>query len=158
MKPVKHCASILSVTEGMSNDVPGVIGYPTERESTVARKNAGRSLRAHKGLGSTATTTAGVRMEVAGLRRLRVRPLLLAICAVLLFAVPIAVAAGPTPSPAVPGQRVDLKVLLLSQSATDAVPAAWKATLEREGVPYDTYVFGQSPAITDATLADYGAN
>ena len=37
-----------------------------------------------------------------------------------------------------PGQRVDLKVLLLSADGTEPGFGAWKAALDREGVPYDT--------------------
>ena len=77
-----------------------------------------------------------------------------------------ALAAGrrspPTPARARPGQRVDLKVLLLSADGTEPGFGAWKAALEREGVPYDTLVAydGQTRAatLTDARLADYGAD
>jgi hypothetical protein len=75
--------------------------------------------------------------------------------AVALVAVPMVLAApgGPTA-----GQRIDMKVLLVSPNATDAVYGAWRETLGKLGVPYDAYVTGQSPPITDATLADYAAN
>ena len=84
--------------------------------------------------------------------------LVLAIGAAFLLAVPTAMGGGPTAVPAVAGQRIDLKVLLLSPTANDGVAAAWKAALEREGVPYDTYVAGQPSPITDGMLADYSAH
>jgi hypothetical protein len=55
-----------------------------------------------------------------------------------------------------PGQRVDLKVLLISADGTEPGYGAWKAELEREGVPYDTFVAASAATLTDATLADYG--
>ena len=58
-----------------------------------------------------------------------------------------------------PGQRVDLKVLLVAATGTEPGFSAWKADLEREGVPYDTIVADNADGtITDARLADYGAN
>ena len=56
-----------------------------------------------------------------------------------------------------PGQRVDLKVLLISADGTEPGYGAWKAALDREGVPYDALIATSAPALTDATLADYGA-
>ena len=76
--------------------------------------------------------------------------------AALILAVPVALAAGPSASPVVPGQRIDLKVLLLAQDTAQA--AEWQTLLTREGVPYDTVITGAAGAITDAKLADYGAN
>ena len=77
----------------------------------------------------------------------------------LALSLPVALAA--TPARISPGQRVDLKVLLLSADGTEPGYGAWKAALEREGVPYDTLVAynGQARAatLTDARLADYGA-
>lgn len=59
-----------------------------------------------------------------------------------------------------PGQRVDLKVLLLSADGTESGLAAWQAALDREGVPYDARVSynGQAKVatLTDDVLADYG--
>src|SRR3954466_1062702 len=86
--------------------------------------------------------------------RMRVAAIVLA---VLALAVPAASSA-----PVSPGQRVDLKVLLLSADGTQPGFGAWKAALDREGIPYDTFqVFsGQTrvaPALTDERLADYGA-
>ena len=80
--------------------------------------------------------------------------------ALLLVAASIGLAA--TPGDPQPGQRIDLKVLLLSADGTEPGFGAWKAALDREGVPYDTLVAynGQTRAatLTDAQLADYGAN
>ena len=45
-----------------------------------------------------------------------------------------------TPNDPQPGQRIDLKVLLISADGTEAGFGAWKAALDREGVPYDTIV------------------
>ena len=87
----------------------------------------------------------------------------LAVCglvAIGLLAATVVLAA--TPNDPQPGQRIDLKVLLLSADGTEPGFAAWKAELDREGVPYDTLVAfnGQTRAatLTDAQLADYGAN
>ena len=71
--------------------------------------------------------------------------------------------AGGAPAARVaPGQRIDLKVLLISADGSEPGFGAWKAELEREGVPYDTLVAytGQTKAatLTDARLADYAAD
>ena len=60
-----------------------------------------------------------------------------------------------------PGQRIDLKVLLLSADGSEPGFAAWKAALAREGMPYDTSptpARPEAPSLTDARLADYGAD
>ncbi len=58
-----------------------------------------------------------------------------------------------------PGQRIDLKVLLVTATGNEPGFAAWKADLDREGVPYDTIVADDADGtITDAKLADYAAN
>ncbi len=79
--------------------------------------------------------------------------------AVVAIALSLPVAFAATPAHVSPGQRVDLKVLLISADGTEPGFGAWKAELEREGVPYDTLVAynGQTRAatLTDATLADY---
>src|ERR1700712_2261032 len=71
----------------------------------------------------------------------------------------VAVPAGSVAAPNGPtaGQRIDLRVLLVAPTATDGVALAWKDTLTRFGVPFDMYVSGQSAALSDAGLADYGA-
>jgi hypothetical protein len=83
--------------------------------------------------------------------------LVLVVAAVLAAAVPVAM--GASPANVLPGQRIDMKVLLMSADGTDSDFGAWKAELAREGVPYDTFVAynGQTKAatLTDATLADY---
>ena len=81
---------------------------------------------------------------------------LLAAAAALALSLPVALAAEP---PRVsPGQRVDLKVLLISADGTEPGFGAWKAALDREGVPYDTVVATQAAPLSDSQLADYGAN
>jgi hypothetical protein len=87
--------------------------------------------------------------------RRRVLPRLL-IAAALIVAVgaPVALAAvGPQP-----GQRITMRVLLLSADGKEATFAAWKAALQREGVPYDAKIADDEAPFTDATFADYGAN
>jgi hypothetical protein len=84
---------------------------------------------------------------------MRVLPFLL-VAAVLAVAVPVALAAAP--APVQPGARVDLEVLLLSADGSEPGYAAWKAELDRQGVPYDAIVAGTAPAIADDQLADYG--
>ncbi len=85
----------------------------------------------------------------------------IAALAALALSLPVALAADPVR--VAPSQRVDLKVLLLSADGTQPGLGAWKAALEREGVPYDVIQIytGQTrtaPTLTDATFADYGAN
>ena len=79
-------------------------------------------------------------------------------CAAL--AVPVALAAAPA-AQVEPGQRTDLKVLLISADGSESGFAAWKAELEREGTPYDTLVAytgqAKTATLTDARLADYAA-
>ena len=75
--------------------------------------------------------------------------------AVVALALSLPVALGATH--VAPGQRVDLKVLLISADGTEPGYGAWKAALEREGVPYDALVATTAPPLTDAQLADYGA-
>jgi len=52
------------------------------------------------------------------------------------------------------GQRVDLKVLLLSADGTEPSYAAWKVALEREGVPFDVFVATEAPPLTAEALAE----
>ena len=83
------------------------------------------------------------------------------IAAALVAALAVPVATAAPPARGAPGQTVDLKVLLISADGSEPGFGAWKAELEREGVPYDTLVAydGQTKAatLTDARLADYGA-
>ena len=80
---------------------------------------------------------------------------LLALLAIVVAAVPAVFAApgGPTA-----GQRIDLKVLVIAPSLDEAGYAAWKDTLGKLGVPYDTVIPGQSAPLSDASLADYASN
>jgi hypothetical protein len=92
-------------------------------------------------------------------RRFASAPLVLAIVAAVLAIVPFATAAT-TVASAVPrpGQRIDMKVLLISADGREPTFEAWKAQLNREGVPFRAIVADQDARITDQTLADYGAN
>jgi len=75
-----------------------------------------------------------------------------------LLSVPVALGAT---TPAVPqtGQRIDMRVLLVSANGTEAGYGGWKAALEREGVPYTEYIADQHAApLADADLADYATN
>jgi hypothetical protein len=85
-----------------------------------------------------------------------------AIMAVVALAVIVPVVLAATPAHVLPTQRIDIKVLLVSADGTEPGFGAWKAELQREGVPYSTFVAysGQNRAstLTDAGLADYGAN
>ena len=58
--------------------------------------------------------------------------------AALAVIVPAVLAA--TPARILPTQRIDVKVLLVSADGTEPGYGAWKASFEREGVPYDTFV------------------
>jgi hypothetical protein len=82
-------------------------------------------------------------------------PLLAMLIVGLLVAVPVALAAAP--SQPLPGQRVDMKVLLIGASTTDGVYDAWKTELDRVGVPFDSRT-GTAQPLTDAQVADYAAN
>ncbi|MEA2492220.1 MAG: hypothetical protein QOJ29_131, partial [Thermoleophilaceae bacterium] len=56
------------------------------------------------------------------------------------------------PLPPHGGQRVDMKVLLLANSATDADATAWEDNLKREGTPY-TRINASDADLTAATFA-----
>ena len=84
----------------------------------------------------------------------RVPPLLLTTLAALLLAVPVALSA----SEPKPGQRIDLKVLVVTSNPVDPVAVAWESALDREGVPHDRKTLSASAGLTDADLADYSAN
>ena len=53
-----------------------------------------------------------------------------------------------------PDQRIDMRVLLLSADGNEPAYQAWRAQLEREGVPFDAIVATQANPITYAQLAD----
>jgi hypothetical protein len=65
-----------------------------------------------------------------------------------------ATAVTPSATPAPSGPRVDLKVLLLGATGTEPSYLAWKAELQREGVPFEAIAAtpGHTP-ITAATLS-----
>ena len=75
---------------------------------------------------------------------------LAAALAALALSLPVALAADP--ARVGPGQRVDLKVLLLSADGSEPGYGAWQAQLDREGVPYDTLVAATAPPLTAAQL------
>ena len=83
----------------------------------------------------------------------RARKALLGALVASLVAVPVALAA--TPRHAEPGQRIDLKVLLVAGSTSDS----WAENLKREGIPYDVVVANPAAdVVTDDMLADYAGN
>jgi hypothetical protein len=57
-----------------------------------------------------------------------------------------------------PGQRIDLRVLVIGATGTEPTFGGWKAALTREGVPFDAKIADAEAPFTDATFADYGAN
>jgi hypothetical protein len=96
------------------------------------------------------TTTPRIPLPIVGLGALLA----------LLILLPLGHAAIPNDSK--PGQRIDMRVLLLSADGEEPGFEAWKAALDREGVPYDTFVAytgdTKTATLTDDRLADYGAN
>ena len=86
-------------------------------------------------------------------RRRHIIRALIALAAAAWMLVPVVALAAPEGPSA--GQRINLKVLLLTPATSDGVFAAWQDTLSKLGVSYDTYVAGQPQDISDATLADY---
>jgi IPT/TIG domain len=100
-----------------------------------------------------------VRMEVDPVQKLfRSMPKLVYVAvaiAICLLGASLA-SAAPTPvTPAPSGPRIDLKVLLLGGTGTEPSYLAWKAELQREGVPFEAIAAstGHTP-ITAATLSD----
>src|SRR3954465_11958672 len=95
-----------------------------------------------------------------GPRRIEAMLFFAAAVAALALALPLALAAPPLP--VTPGERIDLKVLLISTDGSEPGYGAWRAALDREGVPYETFVAfaGQARTATldDARLADYAAH
>jgi hypothetical protein len=84
-------------------------------------------------------------------------------CALALVGAATATTAAPPNRSALgPGQRIDVRVLLISADGTEPGFGAWKAELTREGVPYDTLVAytGATPTatLTDDRLADYSSD
>ena len=67
----------------------------------------------------------------------------------------LAALAGPASAGTpLPDQRIDMRVLLLSADGNEPGYQAWRAQLEREGVPFDAIVATQAAPITYAQLAD----
>src|SRR5262249_18200780 len=97
----------------------------------------------------TAGPTA-LQPEAAMNRRLRQGALLAAI--LMIAALPALLGAAPLRID--PGLRVDMKVLLLTASGNEAGFSAWKANLDRDGIPYDAIVADTAPPLTDATFTD----
>src|ERR1700685_463801 len=53
-------------------------------------------------------------------------------------------------------QQIGMKVLLITDTASEASYGDWENTLQREGVPYDTVVTGTSDVLP--TLSSTAAN
>jgi hypothetical protein len=79
----------------------------------------------------------------------------IAVVATISLSIAFTSAAATTTTPAAPAQRVDLKVLLLGATGSEPSYLAWKAELQREGVPFEAIAAtpGHTP-ITAATLSD----
>jgi hypothetical protein len=75
--------------------------------------------------------------------------------AVAALGAPVAVTSLSNAAPLAPhgGQRVDMKVLLLANSASDADATAWEDNLKREGTPYTRINASDDGTLTDATFA-----
>jgi hypothetical protein len=78
-----------------------------------------------------------------------------AVAAVLVLVSLVSVASGALAPQ--PGQRIDLRVLVIGATGNEPTFAAWKAELTREGVPFDAKVADAEGPFTDATFADYGS-
>ena len=94
--------------------------------------------------------------------RKRIVLLVAATCVVVMAG--LAGVVSSTAAHAVPGQSLDLKVLLIGQNGGDPVTAAWQSELTSEGVAY-TLVEAQGsagsetatlPALTDPSNANHG--
>ncbi len=77
----------------------------------------------------------------------RLTPLAMMVVAIFLLAASAA-------SAAMPNQRTDLKVLLLSATGTEPSTSAWEAALKREGVPFEKKVATNDEPYTASTFAD----
>jgi hypothetical protein len=84
------------------------------------------------------------------------RRLALLLTAAAMIAALVAPAAFGAAAPQ-PGQRIDLKVLLIGATGNEPTFGAWKAEFAREGVPYDAKVADAEAPFTDATFADYAS-
>ena len=97
----------------------------------------------------TARSTAAGRASDGRFRR---RLVVLVVAAALVLASVASVASGALAPQ--PGQRIDLRVLVLGATGTEPTFNAWKAELTREGVPFDAKVADAEGPFTDATFAD----
>jgi hypothetical protein len=70
------------------------------------------------------------------------------------LAVALLVVAVSPASAALPNQRTDLKVLVLSATGTEPTTGAWEAALKREGVPYEKKIATADEPYTAETFAD----
>jgi hypothetical protein len=102
------------------------------------------------------TTPAHSQARVPARRHRTVRRLRFLLAGALVLAVAAPAAFGAA-SPQ-PGQKITMKVLLLSADGKEATFGAWKAALTREGVPFEAKIADDEAPFTDSTFADYGAN
>lgn len=73
----------------------------------------------------------------------------------ILLAIAICASLTTSAGAELPGQRTDMKVLLLTATGTEPSAQAWEAGLAREGVPYEKMVLGVDRApLTAETFAD----
>ena len=77
----------------------------------------------------------------------RFSPLAMMVVAIFLMVAPAA-------SAALPNQRTDLKILLLSANGTEPATSAWEAALKREGVPFEKKVAVNDAPYTADSFAD----
>jgi hypothetical protein len=100
------------------------------------------------------STTARPAPRPARRRRPPRRRIAAAILAAVLLCVSLASVASGALAPQ-PGQRIDLRVLLIGATGAEPTFGGWKAALTREGVPFDAKVADAEAPFTDATFADY---
>src|SRR3954469_15965083 len=101
-----------------------------------------------------ASVPASRRAGRRGPRHLRIAVLALAVA--FLCAALVSVASGALAPQ--PGQRIDLRVLVIGANGSEPTFAGWKAALTREGVPFDAKIADAEAPFTDATFADYAGN
>jgi heparan sulfate-N-deacetylase len=122
--------------------VPAAAPWPADREENAVRPTTTRTAR---------SASAGRASDGRSWRRLVV----LVVAAALALASVASVASGALAPQ--PGQRIDLRVLVLGATGNEPTFTAWKAALTREGVPFDAKVADAEGPFTDATFADYGS-
>lgn len=79
-------------------------------------------------------------------------------CLAVLIAAAALVVGGAGSANSAPGQRIDLKVLLLSADGNEATYQAWRTALQREGVPFDAIIATTASPITADTLAVHSSH